>query len=115
VLGHEVDGVRRRHLCRDDEVAFIFAVVIIDENEHAAVASLVDDRLGPDQHLGIAALEQFLEPAERVGGWVPVRGAELAQAVGVEARRAGEAGAADLAGFDDSIEAIHEGSAHESP
>ena len=73
VAGHEVDRVRRRHLRRDDEVALILAVFVVDEDEHAAVARLVDDRLGPDQHVGGAALDQLFEPAERVGGRVPVR------------------------------------------
>ena len=51
VAGHEVDRVGGRHLRRDDEVALILAVVVVDEDEHAAVARLVDDRLGADQHV----------------------------------------------------------------
>ena len=72
VPGHEIDRVRGRHLRRDDEVALIFAVFVVDEDEHAPVARLVDDRFGPDQHLGGAALDQLFEPAERVGGRIPV-------------------------------------------
>ena len=63
VAGHEVDRVGRRHLRRDDEVALILAVFVVDEDEHAAVARLVDDRLGADQHFGVAALDQLFEPA----------------------------------------------------
>ena len=89
MAGHEVDRVGRRHLRGDDEVALILAVVVVDQDEHAAVARLVDDRLGPDQHLGRAALDQPFEPAERVGGRVPVGLAELAQASWDEGRRRG--------------------------
>jgi hypothetical protein len=42
VPGHEVHGVGRRHLSRDDEIAFILPVLVIDQDEHAAVARLVD-------------------------------------------------------------------------
>ena len=79
VPGHEIDRVRSRHLRRNDEIAFILAVVVVDENEHSAVARFVDDRLGPDQHLRVAALDQLLQPPERIGGRIPVRRTELAQ------------------------------------
>ena len=52
VARHEVDRVRGRHLRRDDEVALILAALVVDEDEHAAVARLVDDRFGADQHFG---------------------------------------------------------------
>ena len=89
MLGHEVDRVGRRHLRRDDEVALILAVLVVDQDEHAAVARLVDDLLGADQHLGGAALDQLFEPAERVGGRVPVGSPELAQLNWGEGRRRG--------------------------
>ena len=43
VLGHEVDGVRGRHLGRDHQVALVLAVLVVDQDEHAAVARLFDD------------------------------------------------------------------------
>ena len=43
VLGHEVDRVGRRHLGGDDEIALILPVLVVDQDEHAAVARLVDD------------------------------------------------------------------------
>ena len=46
MLGHEVDGVRRGELRRDDEVTFILAVLIIDEDEHAPGPRLLDDFRG---------------------------------------------------------------------
>ena len=89
VAGHEVDRVGGRHLRGDDEVALILAVVVVDEDEHPPVARLVDDRLGADQHVLDPAVEQFFEPAEGVGGRVPVGRAELAQASWGGARRRG--------------------------
>jgi hypothetical protein len=46
VLGHEVDRVGRRHLRRNDEIAFIFPVLVVDQDEHAAVARFVDQLFG---------------------------------------------------------------------
>ena len=43
VLGHEVDGVGRRHLRGDDEVALVLAVLGVDQDDHAAVAQVLDD------------------------------------------------------------------------
>ena len=40
---HEVDHIGRGHLRRDHEVAFVLAILVIDKNEHAHVARLVDD------------------------------------------------------------------------
>ena len=90
VAGHEVDRVGSRHLRGNDEIALIFAVVVVDQDEHPAVARFVDDRFGPDQHFGVAALEQLFEPPKRVGGRIPVGGAELAKRIGVETRGAGQ-------------------------
>ena len=84
--------------------------LVVDQDEHSAVARLVDDRFGPDEHLGGAALDQFLEPAERVGGRIPVRRAQFAQLIGVKPGGAGKARAADLAGSDDGVRAARSGS-----
>ncbi len=46
---HEVDLFRRRHLGRDDQVALILPVLVIDQDEHTAVARLVDDLFGAGQ------------------------------------------------------------------
>ena len=43
VLGHEVDGIGRRHLRGDDEVALVLAVLGIDQDDHAAVAQILED------------------------------------------------------------------------
>ena len=60
--------------------------------------------------LAITPLEplarKFSSFSERVGGRIPVRIAELAQAIGVEPGGAGEAGAAHLAGRDEVAKAI---------
>ena len=54
VLRHEVDRVGRRHLRGDDQIAFILAVLVIDQDEHAAVARLVDDLLGRGEEAVLA-------------------------------------------------------------
>jgi hypothetical protein len=69
---HEVDRFRGGHLSGDDEVALVLTTFVVDQDEHAPVPRFVDDRLGADQHLGIAALKQLLEPHQRVGGWIPL-------------------------------------------
>ena len=46
VAGHEVDRVGRRELRRDDQVALVFAVLVVDQDEHAAVAGFLDQLLG---------------------------------------------------------------------
>ena len=42
VLGHEVDGVGRGHLRGDDEVALVFAVLGVHQDDHAAVAQILE-------------------------------------------------------------------------
>jgi len=42
---HEIDRIGRRHLCRDDQIAFIFTVFIIDQDIHAAIARFLNDFL----------------------------------------------------------------------
>ena len=113
VARHEIDRVRGRHLGRNDEVALILAALVVDEDEHAAVARLVDDRFGPDQHFGGAALNQLLEARQRVGGRVPVGGAQFAQTIGVKARGPRKAGAADFPGGDDRFELFDEVRGHD--
>ena len=56
VLGHEVDRVGRRHLRRDDEVAFVLALLGIDQDEHAAVARILDHLLDRGEELMVAGL-----------------------------------------------------------
>jgi hypothetical protein len=48
-LRHEVDLLGRRHLRGDDQVALVLAVLVIDQDEHPAVARLVDDLFGARQ------------------------------------------------------------------
>jgi hypothetical protein len=50
MLGHEVDGLRGRPLGRDHEIAFVLPVLVIDQNEHPALASFLDDVLGGGLH-----------------------------------------------------------------
>ena len=112
VPGHEVDRVGSRHLRGNDEVALILPVLVVDQDEHPAVARLVDDLLGARHHAAAAAGEEAFELAQRVGGRVPVGVAELAQRIGVEAGGAGEAGAAHLAIGDELADAVDQDGAH---
>ena len=41
-LGHEVDGFRRDFFGGHGEVAFVFAVFVVDQDDHAAVANFFD-------------------------------------------------------------------------
>ena len=43
IQGHEIDDFRRHRRRRDNEIAFIFAVFVIDQDKHAAGAGLFDD------------------------------------------------------------------------
>ena len=51
VLGHEVDRFGRGALRRDDEVALVLAVLVVDQDEHPALAGFLDDVLGRGLHL----------------------------------------------------------------
>ncbi len=53
MLGHEVDGVGRRHLRRNDEIAFVLALLGVDENEHAAVARVLHHLLDGREVLAV--------------------------------------------------------------
>ena len=56
MLGHEIDGVGRRHLRRDDEVALVLALLGVDQNEHAAVARILDHLLDGGEELMVVGL-----------------------------------------------------------
>ena len=43
--GHEVHGFGRGHLRGDDQIALVLAVLVIDKDEHAPVAGILDDIL----------------------------------------------------------------------
>ncbi len=63
VLGHEVDGVGRGHLRGDDEVALVLAVLGVDQDDHAAVAQILDDLVDGRQEalaLGVDHMRQAL-------------------------------------------------------
>ena len=48
---HEVDGVGRGELRWNDEIAFVLPVLVIDQDEHASVACLLDQLIGGGQIL----------------------------------------------------------------
>src|SRR6266853_1131016 len=45
VLGHEVDGLRRDELRRQDEVALVLAVGVVDQDDHPAPPQLLERSL----------------------------------------------------------------------
>ena len=44
--GHEVDRLGGGHLCGDHQIPFVFAVLMINKDEHASVARFLDDFFG---------------------------------------------------------------------
>ena len=51
---HEIDGGGSDFLGGDDEIAFVFAVFVIDQDDHAAGFELVEDLGdGAEGHVGI--------------------------------------------------------------
>ena len=50
MLGHEVDRFGRGALRGNYEVALVFAVLVIDQDEHPALAGFLDDVLGRSLH-----------------------------------------------------------------
>ena len=110
---HEVDGRRGRHLCGDDEVAFILPVFIIDQNEHAAIARFVDNFLGARQRgRGAAIGNPVLQLAQCIRRRVPVRRIKIAQCIGMQASDAGKPGFADSPFGHLRADALYDGCAH---
>src|SRR5260370_11871291 len=50
VLGHKVDGVGGDFFGGHGEVAFVFAVLVVDEDDHAALADLFDGFFDGSEH-----------------------------------------------------------------
>jgi hypothetical protein len=51
ILGHEVDRLGRAMFGGDDEIAFVLAVLVVDQDHHAAGAHVGDDvEYGADAH-----------------------------------------------------------------
>ncbi len=110
---HEIDRVGRRHLGGNDEIAFILAILVVDQDEHAPVARFVDDLLGGCQRRAMLAREQIgLQLAERIGGRVPVALFEASQAVGMKPGGAGEARAGKCAFADEATDFFDQVAAH---
>ena len=62
-LGHEIDRLRRGHLRRDDKVALVLAVLVVDQDEHAPVAGLADDFLDRGQFKRILLFSRCVHQA----------------------------------------------------
>ena len=110
VGSHEVDRVRSCHLRGDNEIALVLAVFVIDQDEHAPVARLVDDFLDRHEHRPVVVGEQeVVELAEGFSGGVPTVFSAIAQRVGVKSGSAGEAGLAHAALGDDQADSLDGG------
>ena len=112
IFGHEVDRVGRRHLRRNDQVALILPVLVVDQDIHAAVARLVDDLFRRRHNPAAAAHQIGLQLAQRFCGRIPVLLAQAAQAVGMQPGGAGEASAGFLAGLDQFDQLFDQDFAH---
>ena len=111
---HEIDRVGGRHLRRDDQVALIFAILVVDEDEHAAIARLGDDFFRGGHRRQVAAVrEPVLQLAQRVGGGVPAFRIEIAKAVGVKARGARQSRAGHGPFVDDGADTVDELCGHD--
>ena len=42
VLGHEIDGGRGDFRCRHDEIAFIFTIGVVGDDDHASLSDVGD-------------------------------------------------------------------------
>ncbi|WP_372743536.1 hypothetical protein [Nisaea acidiphila] len=59
MLCHEVDHFRRRHLRRNAEVALVLPVLVVDKDEHAALARLLDHFLYGGKRGAVEIAERF--------------------------------------------------------
>ena len=106
---HEIDRVGGRHLRRDDQIALIFAILVIDQDEHPAVARFGDNFFGGGHRRQVAAVrEPVFQLAQRVGGGVPAGRFQIAQAVGVKARCTRQAGTGHGPVVDDGTDTVDE-------
>ncbi len=82
---HEIDGGGRCHLCRDHQVAFVLAIFVIDQHEHAPVARFLDDFLHRCQHGAVIIRSQKrIQLRQRFRRRVPVFLGTIAQRIGMK-------------------------------
>jgi len=98
---HEVDCIGRGHLCGNYEVTFVLAILVIDQNEHPAIARLVDYLFDPDEDGRIVILcQEALELAQCLRSRVPSGFGAIAQGVHMQSSSPCQARAAHLAFVD---------------
>ena len=87
---HEVNGVGRCHLRRNDKVTFILSVFVVDEDIHSPVARFLDNFFDWDERRRVIIGEYVaFQLAQRVRRRVPVGLVEIAQRVGMKSGGAG--------------------------
>ena len=55
---HKIDRIRGRHLRRDHQIAFVFAIFVIDQNEHFAVACGIQNIFDWGDDIAMRRLDQ---------------------------------------------------------
>ncbi len=79
---HEVDSIRRRHLCGNDQIAFILPVFVVDEDIHAAITRFFDDFLNRNQRRRVVVRKEIaFQLAKRISRRIPVRLIKVAKGV----------------------------------
>ena len=67
MLGHEVDRLRRDELGREDQIAFVLAILLVHQDDHAAALDIPDDLGGAaSSHSCLPSLEK--PRIEQTGG-----------------------------------------------
>ena len=113
VRRHEIDRVGRRHLRRDDQIAFILAILVIDQNIHPTIARFLDNFLDRHQCRAIVTGSKIrFELAQRFRRRVPVHVIKITQRIGMQPRRAGKTGPRHAATGDVGAEFFNKNCAH---
>ena len=113
VRRHEIDRIGRCHLGWDDQVPLILAILVVDEDEHPAIARFLNDLLDRDERRAVVVRKQEgLQLAQRFRGRIPVGIFKVAQRVGVKPRGAREAGAGHATFGDKAAEFVDQLRAH---
>ena len=99
---HEVDRVRRCHLRWNDQVAFIFAVFIINEDIHAAIAGFFDNFLNRNERRRVIIRKEIaFQLTQCFRRWIPACVIQITQGIGMQPRRARKARARQSAFVDE--------------
>ena len=86
---HEVDRVRRCHLRWNNKVAFIFAIFIVNEDIHAAIAGFFDDFLNRNERRRVIVRKEIaFQLTQCFRRWIPACIIQITQGIGMKTRSA---------------------------